>query len=129
MKIYVTSIFVDDQAKALEFYTNILGFEVKEDIPLGSHRWLTVVSKEQKTGTQLLLEPSEHPAVEPYRSALMADGIPATSFQVDNLAAEFERLKGLNVEFSQEPIDAGNVRMAVLNDTCGNLIQLIEMLD
>jgi catechol 2,3-dioxygenase-like lactoylglutathione lyase family enzyme len=127
MRIYVTSIFVDDQAKALDFYTNKLGFEVKNDVPLGENRWLTVVSKEQPNGTELLLEPSEHPAVTPYKNALVEDGIPATSFQVDDLDAEFERLKDIGVKFTQEPMDAGPVRMAVFDDTCGNLIQLVQM--
>lgn len=127
MRIYVTGVMVDDQAKAEDFYTNKLGFEVKNDIPLGEHRWLTVVSKEQPEGTELLLEPSEHPAVKPYKSAMVADGIPAHSFQVDDLDAEHKRLSELGVEFTQLPMDAGPVRMAVLDDTCGNLIQLIEM--
>lgn len=127
MRIYVTSVFVDDQAKALDFYTNKLGFEVKNDIPVGEHRWLTVVSKEQPDGTELLLEPSEHPAAKPFKTALVEDGIPFTSFQVDDLDAEFERLKGIGVQFTQEPMDAGPVRMAVLDDTCGNLIQLLQM--
>ena len=127
MKIYVTSVPVDDQAIALDFYTNKLGFMVKNDIPMGAHRWLTVVSQEQPEGTELLLEPSEHPAVKPFKNALVADGIPFTSFQVDDLDAEHKRLSELGVEFTQLPMDAGPVRMAVLNDTCGNLIQLIEM--
>ena len=127
MRIYVTSVFVDDQAKALKFYTDMLGFVVKNDVPVGEHRWLTVVSKEEPGGTELLLEPSEHPAVRPYKDALVNDGIPATSFQVQDLAAEFARLRGLGVAFTVEPMDAGPVRMAVLDDTCGNLIQLIEM--
>lgn len=114
MRIYITSIFVDDQAKALDFYTNRLGFEVKYDVPLGEHRWLTVVSKEQPNGTELLLEPSHHPAVTPYKSALVKDGIPVTSFQVDDVDAEFERLKGIGVNFTLEPMDAGPVRMAVM---------------
>ncbi|NKB33300.1 MAG: VOC family protein [Pseudomonadales bacterium] len=129
MKIYVTSVLVDDQAVALDFYTNKLGFEVKHDIPVGEHRWLTVVSKEQPDGTELLLEPSEHPAAGPYKSALVADGIPFTSFQVDDVEAEHKRLSEAGVEFTQTPMEAGNVKMAVLNDTCGNLIQLIEMLE
>lgn len=129
MRIYVTSIFVDDQAKALDFYTQKLGFAVKHDVPVGDARWLTVVSKEQPGGTQLLLEPSGHPAVGPYKAALVEDGIPATSFQVDDLHAEVERLKGLGVDFVQEPVDVGTVRIAVLDDTCGNLIQLMQLLD
>ena len=127
MRIYITSIFVDDQAKALDFYTKKLGFEVKNDVPVGEHRWLTVVSKEQPDGTELLLEPSDHPAVTPYKNALVEDGIPATSFQVDDVDAEFERLKDIGVKFTQEPTDAGPVRMAVFDDTCGNLIQLVQM--
>ena len=127
MRIYVTSVFVDDQAKALDFYTEKLGFIVKHDIQLGDHRWLTVVSKEAPEGTELLLEPSEHPAVGPYKSSLVNDGIPAASFKVDDLKKEFGRLRHLGVEFTQEPMDAGPVRMAVFDDTCGNLIQLVEM--
>jgi catechol 2,3-dioxygenase-like lactoylglutathione lyase family enzyme len=129
MRIYVMSVFVDDQAKALNFYTGKLGFIVKNDIPLGHHRWLTVVSKEAPEGTELLLEPSEHPAVGPYKSSLVNDGIPAASFKVDDLTKEFERLRHLGVEFTQAPMDAGPVRMAVLDDTCGNLIQLVEMVE
>ena len=127
MRIYITSIFVDDQARALDFYTKKLGFEVKNDVPMGEHRWLTVVSKEQPDGTELLLEPSDHPAVTPYKNALVEDGIPATSFQVDDVDSEFERLKDSGVKFTQEPTDAGPVRMAVFDDTCGNLIQLVQM--
>ena len=127
MRIYVMSVLVDDQAKAKDFYTGKLGFVVKHDIPLGSHRWLTVVSKEAPQGTQLLLEPSEHPAALSWKSALVNDGIPAASFQVDDLEKEFGRLRGLGVKFTVEPMDAGTVKMAVLDDTCGNLIQLIEM--
>ncbi|HJR72347.1 MAG TPA: VOC family protein [Luteimonas sp.] len=127
MRIYVTSVFVDDQAKALDFYTRVLGFEKKHDIPLGEHRWLTVVSPEAPEGTELLLEPGDHPAVPPYKAALVEDGIPATSFQVDDIDAEYERLVSLGVSFAREPMDAGNVRVAVLDDTCGNLIQLIQM--
>ena len=129
MRIYVTSIPVDDQAKALAFYTNRLGFQLKHDVPVGEHRWLTVVSNEQPDGTELLLEPSVHPAVKVYKDALVADGIPATSLQVDDLDAEFERLKGDGVKFTVEPMDAGTVWMAVFDDTCGNLIQLVQMKD
>lgn len=128
MKIYVTSIFVDDQDKAEDFYTNTLGFTVKHNIPMGEHRWLTLVSPEDHQGTELLLEPSSHPAVPPYRAALVADGIPAHSFQVTDLEAEWKRLGDLGVVFTVEPMEAGPVRMAVLDDTCGNLIQLIQMI-
>ena len=127
MRIHVTSVFVDDQAKALDFYTDILGFALKADVPVGTHRWLTVVAREDLEGTELLLEPSAHPAVDPFRRALVADGIPAASFRVDDLDAEAERLRGLGVRFTQDPIDAGAVRMAMLNDTCGNLVQLVQM--
>ncbi len=129
MKIYVTNIFVDNQDKAEKFYTDVLGFTVKNNIPLGENRWLTVVSNEDPEGTELLLEPSDHPAVKPYKDALVSDGIPAHSFQVKNLDAERKRLGEQGVEFVQEPMDAGPVRMAVFDDTCGNLIQLIEMID
>jgi len=127
MRIYVTSVLVDDQAKALDFYTRKLGFKVKNDVPVGEHRWLTVVSPENPDGTELLLEPGDHPAVKPFKTALVEDGIPATSFQVDNLDSEYDRLAALGVSFTQKPMDAGPVRMAVLDDTCGNLIQLIQM--
>lgn len=90
MRIYITNVFVDDQSRALDFYAGKLGFEVKNDIPMGQHRWLTVVSKEKPDGTELLLEPSEHPAVPPYKEALVRDGIPAASFQVDDLDSEYK---------------------------------------
>ncbi|TMM54545.1 VOC family protein [Sulfitobacter sabulilitoris] len=127
MKIYVTSVFVDDQSKALEFYTGKLGFVKKNDFPAGDARWLTVVSPQEPDGTELLLEPDGHPAVKPYKAALKRDGIPAASFQVDDLATECARLKSSGVACVQEPVDAGNGHMAVIDDTCGNLIQLIEM--
>ncbi|MBZ4017319.1 VOC family protein [Streptomyces purpurogeneiscleroticus] len=126
MKIYITSVFVDDQEKALRFYTDMLGFEKKHDIPMGEARWLTVVSPENPEGTELLLEPSGHPAVQPYKTALVKDGIPATSFAVDDVQAEYERLRGLGVRFTQEPVDMGTVTTAVLDDTCGNLIQIVH---
>lgn len=127
MKIYVTHVFVDDQNKALDFYTEVLGFIKKLDIPLGEARWLTVVSPEDPEGTELLLEPDGHPAVKPYKEALVADGIPATSFQVADVRAEYERLRGLGVTFTQEPTEAGTVTMAVFDDTCGNLIQIVTL--
>ncbi|MDF1504194.1 VOC family protein [Roseisolibacter sp. H3M3-2] len=127
MRIYVTSVFVADQARALDFYTRVLGFRVKHDVPAGEYRWLTVVSPQDPDGTELLLEPGAHPAVGPYRAALAADGIPATSFMVDDLDAEYERLRALGVAFTLKPKGAGPVRMAVLDDTCGNLIQLVQM--
>ncbi|MFI5959144.1 VOC family protein [Cryptosporangium sp. NPDC051539] len=124
MKIVITSVLVDDQAKAEHFYTDVLGFRVKDDIPMGEHRWLTLVSPEQSDGVELLLEPSEHPAARPFKEALVADGIPFTSFGVDDVQAEFERLRGLGVVFTQEPVDMGPVVTAVFDDTCGNLIQI-----
>lgn len=127
MRIHLTSVFVDDQAKALRFYTDVLGFVKKTDVPLGEDRWLTVVSPESPDGTELLLEPAGHPAVRPYRDALNADGIPATAFAVDDVRAEFQRLGGLGVRFVQEPLELGPVTTAVLDDTCGNLIQLQQL--
>ena len=127
MRIYVTSVYVDDQVKALDFYTGKLGFILKNDVPVGEHRWLTVVSQEQPDGTELLLEPSAHPASKSFKDALVADGIPFTSFQVDDLHAVVEMLKSKGVSFTLEPMDAGTVWMAVFDDTCGNLIQLIQM--
>jgi len=127
MRIYVTSVFVDDQKKALDFYTNVLGFQTKRDIPLGSASWLTVVSPEQPDGTELLLEPSGHPAVKPYKRALVEDGIPATSFAVDDVQAEFDRLRSKGVRFTQEPTEMGGVTTAVFDDTCGNLIQIVRL--
>jgi catechol 2,3-dioxygenase-like lactoylglutathione lyase family enzyme len=126
MKIVLTSVYVDDQAKALAFYTDVLGFVKKEDVPMGEHRWLTVVSPEEPEGTQLLLEPDSHPAAAPFKQALLADGIPFTSFGVQDVKAEVERLKGLGVRFTREPVQMGPVTLAVLDDTCGNLIQIAE---
>lgn len=126
-RINLTSVFVDDQEKALRFYTDVLGFVKKNDVPLGEDRWLTVVSSDEPDGTELLLEPSGHPAVGPFKEALVADGIPATSFAVTDVHAEFERLQGLGVRFTQEPLAMGPVTTAVLDDTCGNLIQLASM--
>jgi catechol 2,3-dioxygenase-like lactoylglutathione lyase family enzyme len=127
VKIYLTSVFVDDQDKALRFYTDVLGFQKKEEVPLGEDRWLTVVSPQSPEGPELLLEPDKHPAVRPYKDALVADGIPAASFAVDDVAAEFSRLTGLGVRFTQEPVDLGPVVTAVLDDTCGNLIQIATL--
>lgn len=128
MRIHLATTFVDNQAKALSFYTDVLGFEKKHDIPLGEEdRWLTVVSPENPEGAELLLEPAGHPAVQPYRDALVADGIPVIAFAVDDVRAEFERLSGLGVRFTQEPLDMGTVITAVLDDTCGNLVQLQQL--
>ncbi|WP_416905822.1 VOC family protein [Micromonospora echinospora] len=127
MRINVTSVIVDDQAKALAFYTEKLGFIKKTDVPAGEARWLTVVSPADPDGVELLLEPEGHPAAVPFKNALVADGIPYTQFAVDDVYAEVERLKGLGVEFTQEATDLGPVVVAVLDDTCGNLIQLATM--
>ena len=127
MKIVVTSVFVDDQEKALQFYTGVLGFVPKHDIPMGPYRWLTVVSPGNENGTELLLEPDAHPAVGPFKQALVEDGIPATSFGVDDIQAEFDRLSSAGVRFTQPPVLMGPVTTAVLDDTCGNLIQIAQM--
>ncbi|MGY0021708.1 VOC family protein [Streptomyces sp. cg35] len=125
MKIHLTSVFVDDQAKALRFYTEILGFVKKYDVPVGEQdRWLTVVSPDEPGGTELLLEPASHPAVKTYRDALVEDGIPLAQFAVADVKAEHERLRGLGVRFTQEPLEMGPVTTAVFDDTCGNLIQI-----
>jgi catechol 2,3-dioxygenase-like lactoylglutathione lyase family enzyme len=124
MRITLTSVLVDDQDKALRFYTDVLGFVKKTEVPLGEHRWLTVVSPHDPDGVELVLEPDAHPAARPFKQALVEDGIPYTSFAVDDVRAEFERLRELGVAFSQEPVDMGPVTTAVLDDTCGNLIQI-----
>ncbi|MEV6352852.1 VOC family protein [Streptomyces hydrogenans] len=126
MRINLASVFVDDQERALRFYTDVLGFALKHDVPIGEDRWITVVSPEDPDGTELVLEPSGHPAVPPYRRALVADGIPATSFAVDDVHAEHTRLTALGVRFTQPPVDMGPVTTTVLDDTCGNLIQLAQ---
>ena len=126
MRINLTSVFVDDQQKALLFYTETLGFRVKHNIPLGEHAWITVVSEEAPEGTELLLEPAEHPAVRPFRTALVEDGIPSASFAVDDVEAEYERLVARGVRFVQPPTDLGTVTTAVFDDSCGNLIQISE---
>ena len=127
MRINVMSVMVDDQVKALRFYTEVLGFVKKREIPLGEHSWLTVVAPDAPDGTELSLEPDGHPAARPFKEALVEDGIPFTSFEVDDVAAEYERLVGLGVRFTQPPIDMGTVTTAVFDDTCGNLIQIAAM--
>ncbi len=129
MKIYITSVFVDDQQKALDFYTEKLGFRKKVDMPTGDYRWLTVVSPDAENGTELLLEPSDHAAVPPFKRAIKQDGIPFASFEVDDLKSEVKRLESLGVEFTQQATEAGGVITAVLDDSCGNLIQLLQRLD
>jgi catechol 2,3-dioxygenase-like lactoylglutathione lyase family enzyme len=127
VRITVTSVLVDDQEKALQFYTGVLGFVKKTDIPLGEARWLTLVSPEDPDGTELLLEPDwGHPAARPFKQALVEDGMPFTSFGVDDVHEEYERLKGLGVLFTQPPAEMGTVTTAVLDDTCGNLIQIAQ---
>jgi catechol 2,3-dioxygenase-like lactoylglutathione lyase family enzyme len=127
VRITTASVFVDDQEKALRFYTDILGFQKKTDVPAGEDRWLTVVSPEAPDGVELLLEPDKHPAARPFKEALVADGIPFTSFGVADTRAEYQRLSEAGVRFVQEPADMGPVVTAVLDDTCGNLIQIASM--
>jgi catechol 2,3-dioxygenase-like lactoylglutathione lyase family enzyme len=126
MKVVVTNVYVDDQDKALRFYTNVLGFVKKTEIPLGEARWLTVVAPDDPDGTELLLEPDGHPAAGPFKRALVEDGIPFTSFAVKDVQAEYERLRSAGVHFTQPPVDMGPVTTAVLDDTCGNLIQIAQ---
>jgi catechol 2,3-dioxygenase-like lactoylglutathione lyase family enzyme len=126
MKIVITSVLVDDQEKALRFYTDVLGFMKKTDMPMGHHRWLTVVSKSDPGGVELLLEPDEHPAAQPFKKALVEDGIPFTSFGVADVQAEYDRLRLAGVHFTQPPVAMGPVTTAVLDDTCGNLIQIAQ---
>jgi catechol 2,3-dioxygenase-like lactoylglutathione lyase family enzyme len=126
MKIVVTSVLVDDQDKVLSFYTEVLGFVKKTEVPMGEHRWLTVASKDQPDGVELLLEPDVHPAARPFKRALVEDGIPYTSFGVDDVQAEYDRLRSAGVRFTQPPVAMGPVTTAVLDDTCGNLIQIAQ---
>lgn len=128
MRINICSVLVDDQDKALRFYTEVLGFVKKTDVPVSDeHRWLTVVGPGEPDGVELLLEPGSHPAVPPFKEALVADGIPFTSFAVEDVQAEYDRLTALGVVFTQPPTAMGPVTTAVLDDTCGNLIQIAEM--
>jgi catechol 2,3-dioxygenase-like lactoylglutathione lyase family enzyme len=124
MRIHLANVLVDDQDKALRFYTEVLGFEKKDDVPLGEYRWLTVVSRDDPDGTQLALEPDAHPAAKVFKEALVSDGIPFAAFAVEDVHAEFERLRGLGVTFIREPTVMGPVTIAILDDTCGNLIQI-----
>ncbi|OEK02211.1 glyoxalase [Roseivirga sp. 4D4] len=123
-----TSVMVDDQEKALQFYTQKLGFIKKTDIPMGEHRWLTLVSPKEQNGVELLLEPLGFEPAKVFQKACKDAGMPYTAFEVDNVKAEFERLQGLGVEFSVEPKEAGPVMFVVLDDTCGNNIQLVQTL-
>lgn len=124
MNITITSIFVDDQESALAFYTDVLGFEVRHNVPMGEHAWITVVSPSFPDGPELLLEPSSHPAVAPYRNALKQDGIPLAQFGVDDVKGEYERLTAKGVTFTQPPTDLGEYAIAIFDDTCGNLIMI-----
>jgi catechol 2,3-dioxygenase-like lactoylglutathione lyase family enzyme len=126
VRINLTSVLVDDQDKALLFYTEVLGFQKKTEIPLGEYRWLTVVAPEDPDGVELVLEPDSHPAVRPFKEALVADGIPFTSFAVHDIQKEFKRMRDLGVRFTQEPAEMGLVTTAVFDDTCGNLIQIAQ---
>ncbi len=127
MKIKLSSIFVDDQAKALRFYTEVLGFVKKVDIPVGEARWLTVVSPEEPGGTELVLEPNGNPVALTYQKGIFQQGIPITAFEVSDIHAEYERLKKLDVVFTMDPTNAGAVMVAVFEDTCGNLLQIYQM--
>ena len=124
IRINLTSVLVHDQDRALAFYTEVLGFRKKTEVPMGEHRWLTVVSPADPDGTELVLEPDAHPAAGPFKAALVDDGIPFTSFAVDDVQTEYERLRGHGVRFTQEPLDMGGITTAVFDDTCGNLIQI-----
>ena len=126
MKINLTSVFVDEQDKALTFYTEVLGFEKKADVPAGKFRWLTVVSPDGPGDIELVLEPNAHPAAKAYQRAIFGDGIPATAFAADDIEKEYARLKAQGVNFTMTPTKTGPVTVAVFNDTCGNLIQLVQ---
>jgi glyoxylase I family protein len=126
MRIKLTSIMVDDQDKALKFYTEVFGFKKKVEIPVGEYRWLTVVSPEGPDDLELSLEPNANPAGKTFQEALFKQGIPITAFEVDDIDQEFKRLRGLGVAFTQEPMQAGPVKIATCADTCGNLIQLYQ---
>ena len=126
MKIIVTSIFVQDQDKALKFYSETLGFVKKHDVPTGEFRWITLVSPEDQEGTELLLEPNNHPAAKEYQTKLFAEGIPVTMFGVADVQKEYERLLKLGVKFTMEPTKMGELTLAVFDDTCGNLIQIMQ---
>jgi len=127
MKIKLTSIFVNDQNRAFDFYTKILGFAKKADVSAGRYRWLTVVSQEEPNGSQLVLEPNDNPASRSYQEAIYKQGIPATMFFVDDIQKEYRRLKGLGVKFTMEPTKTPGSTIARLDDTCGNLIQITQL--
>ncbi|MED4073813.1 VOC family protein [Priestia endophytica] len=126
MKIIVTSIFVQDQDKALKFYTETLGFVKKHDVPVGEYRWIALVSPDDQDGTELLLEPNDHPAAKEYQKKIFAEGIPATMFDVADVREEYKRLIKYGVKFTIEPTEMGEVTLAVFDDTCGNFIQIVQ---
>ncbi|WP_165063194.1 VOC family protein [Marisediminicola senii] len=126
MKLQTVSIFVNDQQRALDFYTQKLGFAIAADVPIGEHRWLTVVDRDRVDATQISLEPKAHPAAVAYTDALLADGIPFCVLGVDDVQAEYDRLIGDGVTFTQPPTNMGPVTIAVLDDTCGNLLQIAQ---
>jgi predicted enzyme related to lactoylglutathione lyase len=126
MKIRLTSVFVSDQQKALDFYTQVIGFKVKNDSPIGEDRWLTVVSPDEPDGVELLLEPNSNPAAQAYQKSLLEQNIPATAFQTDDIHAEVERMKKLGAIFTMEPTQMEEVTLAIFGDTCGNLIQIYQ---
>lgn len=126
MRIIVTSLFVEDQDKALKFYTEVLGFVKKHDVPVGEFRWITVVSSDEQDGTELLLEPNNHPAAKEYQNRISAEGIPATMFGVEDVNKEYERLLASGVRFTMKPTQMGDLTLAVFDDTCGNLIQITQ---
>ena len=128
MKIKLTSVLVDDQEKALKFYTEVLGFIKKTEVPLGKHKWLTVVSKEEQDGVELVLEPIAFEPAKIYQKELFNAGIPLTAFNVDNVDKEYERLVNLGVIFSMKPTEMGPTKLAVFSDTCGNNIQIFQVL-
>ena len=128
MNILVTSLFIDNQDEALRFYSETLGFIKKNDIPMGEFRWITLVSPDNQQGTELVLEPNNHPAAKEYQQKIFAEGIPATMFGVEDVQKEYERLLEQGVSFTIEPTEMGNVKIAVFDDTCGNLIQIAQML-
>jgi catechol 2,3-dioxygenase-like lactoylglutathione lyase family enzyme len=127
VRIGLASVLVDNQDRALRFYTEVLGFVKRYDVPVGGHRWITVVSPDDPEGVELVLEPDEHPAARPFKRGLVEDGIPWTSFDVRDVDAEYQRLVDAGVRFTQPPVEMGPVITAVFDDTCGNLIQIAQM--
>ncbi|MBR3121634.1 MAG: VOC family protein [Oceanobacillus sp.] len=126
MKIIVTSIFVEDQDKALQFYSETLGFVKKHDVPAGEFRWITLVSPDDQDGTEIVLEPNNNPIAKDYQNRLFEEGIPVTMFGVEDIHKEYERLLQLGVKFTMKPTKMGDITIAVFDDTCGNLIQIMQ---